>query len=128
MPGLLNGEAIDPANSAAVTGIEIKLLGGGPQAGAGRRIPARLSDFDHPLAADISPSHTIGGVPADVIFFVADQDASIVARQSLKGSPAVAVKEQPTGWTSVYSSFPGLPLPRLRCFAGRGGDRSPPSE
>jgi hypothetical protein len=121
LPGLIDGEQLDAAGCSALTGIDLKLLGGRPQEGVGRRVTARFTDFTHPLLDGVTPSITLGGHPADAICFVADSDATIIGAQSLKGRPAVAVKQVDAGWTSVYSSFPGAPPAFFRNLARLAG-------
>ncbi|GEM_PF-2691194 len=121
IPGLIDGTGMDVANSSMLTGIHLNLLGGGAQGGQGRRGTARFTDFDHPYLKDVSPSHTMGGYPSDVICFVGDPEARILATQSLKGRPSVAVKDQPGGWRSVYSSFSGAPAAFFRNLAREAG-------
>ncbi len=121
IPGLIDGEGIDSANASALTGIQLKILGGGPQSGAGRRGTARFTALDHPYLKEVSPSLTLGGYPSDVICFVDDPEAEILGTQSLKGRPAVAVKQQPGGWTSVYSSFAGASPTFFRNLAREAG-------
>ena len=121
LPGIIDGERLDVSGSSATTGIDLKVLGGGPQPGIGRRITARFSDFEHPFTQGFSPSHTMGGYASDVILFVDDASATVIGTQSLKGRAAVAVKQQASGWTSVFSSFAGAPPAFFRNLATHAG-------
>lgn len=121
LPGLIDGQTLDVSGCSALTGIDLRLFGGGEQAGQGRRVSARFCDFGHPLVADVPPSTTLGGYPSDAFGIVIDADAQTIGTMSLKGRPSVAVKEIAGGWTSVYSSFAGAPPVFFRNLARQAG-------
>ena len=99
----------------------MRLQGRGSNSGNGIRMTTRFNNFDHPLVNDVVPSHTMGGVPLDAFCFIGDSEATTIATASLKGRSGMAVKEQPGGWTSVFSSVPGAPATFFRNLARFAG-------
>lgn len=121
LPGLNDGKRLDIAHCSALTGMELRLFGGKPQAGVGNRMSARFTDFDHPLLAGVPPSTTLGGYPVESVAFVADQQARVLGTQHVKGRPAVAITTTAGGWTSVFSCLAGAPAIFFRNLARLAG-------
>ncbi len=48
------------------------------------------------------------------LFYVDDPEADVLAQYKSSGKPSIAVKPQPSGWTSVYVAEPGI-APALVC-------------
>lgn len=48
------------------------------------------------------------------LFYIDDADADVLAQYKSSAKPSIAVKPQPSGWTSVYVAEPGL-APALVC-------------
>lgn len=121
LPSLINGSSIDTQHISELTGIQLCLLGGKPQAGKGRRMSSRFTNFEHPLVQGVTPSTTLGDHPVDAACFVTDPEATILGTMSLKGRASMACKAQPEGWTSVYSTLAGAPPVFFRNMANMAG-------
>ncbi len=48
------------------------------------------------------------------LFYIDDSGADVLAQYKASGKPSIAVKSQPSGWTSVYVAEPGI-APALVC-------------
>jgi len=53
-------------------------------------------------------------------FHAADESVEVLGRDTATGLPGLVLKQM-RGWTSVYSSAPGISAPVLRCLAKKAG-------
>ena len=115
-PGITDEERLLPERVSDITGIRMEVL---PQE---RPLGVSLANTDHPAAQRLKDIRSYGfGNPYSLVFAPMEGEA-LGTPNGLPDKPGLVIKRNP-GWTSVFSSAPGLPAHLLRGIADLAGVR-----